>query len=152
MARRKLIWTRQAPAISSLTRISSATGGVIETHDLLTAYRVQAGLLAGPVGITAMRIRMNIQYSIPVSLGSTAADILSLGMYYGIKVIDKAQSDAMDITEVPAFGPQLSPHDDWMAWGTVPVKVPTYTAGALESVSGWLEADVRSMRKVDELG
>lgn len=148
MARRKLIWARMPRATTTMTRVTGAAGGGIETQDLLADFRTQAGITAGPVGLTVMRIRMFLQWA-----ADTANDGISIdanGLYYGIKVFDMGDLTTQEATEVPARGPMLAPHDDWMAWGQVNTKL---LAGPSQTrFSGWAEIDVRSMRKLDELG
>lgn len=153
MARRRLVWTRFAPAISSLTRVTGAVGGAIETQDLLQQYRIDAGITRGPVGLTAVRIRLHLSWYAGVADDVTSFHTLG-GLYYGVKVADFNDVVTQDAAEAPGRGPQLSPHDDWMAWGRVPPKAYTSNAGftAPSSSIGWEEVDVRSMRRIDELG
>lgn len=149
--RRKLVWARMAPAITSLSQINASVGGAIESQDLLTDFRTLMGIGAGPPGITIMRIRMHISYL----TSSSIADQLTsgLGVYYGIKVCDLTDLVSQETTELPSRGPQIDKHADWMAWGRVPVKNTTSTsAGAVTFIGGWEDVDVRSMRKIDELG
>lgn len=150
MARRKLIWARMPRATTTVTRLDGTAGGAIESQDLLADFRTRAGITAGPVGLTVMRIRMYIEWR-----ADTANDGISIaanGLYYGIKVMDWGDLTLQEATEVPARGPMLSPHDDWMAWGQVNTKFAYRAGGTTDQYSGWSEVDVRSMRKVDELG
>lgn len=151
MARRKLVWARLAPGITSLTRINGALGGGIESQDLLQDYRTFAGLIRGPVGVTVVRIRMSIEWH--ADTGGDSVSIRQNGFYYGVRVAEYADVATQEATEVPNRGPQLDPYADWMAWGCIPAKF-TYqpTAPATPIVSGWEDVDVRSMRKMDELG
>lgn len=154
MARRKLIWARMAPAVTSLTTVANTVGGLVETNDLLQTFRTQAGITAGPVGLTIMRIRMQISLYLPAT--SFFGEIASVGgVYYGIKVVDLIDAQSQEVAEQPLRGPQLSPHDDWMTWGRAPVRaIPDTTGGApgVPIAIGTTEVDVRSMRKLDELG
>lgn len=150
MARRKLIWARMPRATTTLTRVNGSTGGGIETQDLLSDFRSMMGLTAGPVGLTVMRIRMFIEWRAdPVN---DSVSIQANGLYYGIKVMDYADTVLQEATEVPARGPMLAPHDDWMCWGQVNSKSAFLTSTNVNQYAGWSEVDVRSMRKIDELG
>lgn len=150
MARRKLIWARMPRATTSLTRINGSTGGGIESQDLLADFRTQMGVTAGPVGLTVMRVRMFIQWAADVVNDGVSID--ANGLYFGIKVFDTLDLSTQETTEVPARGPMLSPHDDWMAWGQVNTKTLYRAGGTTDRYQGWMEVDVRSMRKIDELG
>lgn len=146
MARRKLIWARQPLAVSTLTNVSAGIGGAIESNDLLQVFRAEAGLLKGPVGLTVMRVRLHINFDI--STGAVGDSIRQFGgVYYGIRVFDTQELSELDVTEVVARGPVSDPHADWMTWGRVPAKTSIGT-----NTVGWEEVDVRSMRKIDELG
>lgn len=149
--RRKLVWARMAPAMTSLTGVNAAAGGAVESQDLLTDFRTQMGITAGPVGLTVMRIRMHISWVSPIL--ATEAAGTAIGVYYGIKVADLTDLTSQETTELPGRGPQIDKHVDWMAWGRVPMKNVGYSAaGAVLNGAGWEEVDVRSMRKLDELG
>lgn len=151
MARRKLIWARMPRATTTVTRVDGTAGGAIESQDLLADFRTRAGIVTGPVGLTVMRIRMFIQWTAE-STDNDGASINANGLYYGIKVMEWNDLVLQEATEVPARGPMLAPHDDWMCWGMVNTK-GAWGAPATEPVLfGWAEVDVRSMRKVDELG
>lgn len=150
MARRKLVWARMAPTTTSVTRIAGGVGQAVEIQDLLATFRSQAGLLKGPAGLTAVRLRMTIEWHADV-----AADMMSIrqnGFYYGVRVMDWNDVALQDITEVPDRGPQLDPHADWMTWGRIPVKYQDTTNVPTVQAGGWAEVDVRSMRKMEELG
>lgn len=146
MARRKLIWARQPLAITTLTNINASQGGSIESNDLLAGFRSEAGLLKGPVGLTAMRIRLHINFDLTTD-GITNTVRQFGGIYYGVRVFDTTELSELDVTELPNRGPYLDPHADWMTWGRVPAKTNIGT-----NVVGWEEVDVRSMRKIEELG
>lgn len=154
MARRKLIWARMAPAITSLAIRDNGNGGLVETQDLLTTFRSQAGITAGPVGLTIMRIRLQISFYLPAS--SFFGEIMATGgVYYGIKIYDLVDAAVQEASEQPARGPQLDPHADWMAWGrAVPPRIDDggATTSNVPIAVGNYEVDVRSMRKLDELG
>lgn len=147
MARRKLIWARMAPAITSLGRVAGGVGQTVETQDLLQTYRTLAGITRGPVGLTVMRVRLQVTY-VAVGTNGVAADYLVHGMYFGIRVEDFNSALLQETTEVPDLGPQLDPHADWMAWGRVQ-PVATYPT---DNIVATADVDVRSMRKIDELG
>lgn len=147
MARRKLIWARMAPAITSLGRVAGGVGQTVETQDLLQTYRTMAGITRGPVGLTVMRIRLQISYT-AVGVNGVSGDFGVHGLYYGIRVEDFNAALLQETTEVPDYGPQLDPHADWMAWGRVQA-VATYPT---DNIIATADVDVRSMRKIDELG
>lgn len=147
MARRKLIWARMCPAITALGRVTGGVGGTVETQDLLQTYRTLAGITRGPVGLTVMRVRLQIHIAV-TSVNGAAADYLSHGLYYGIRVEDFNSAVLQETTEIPDMGPQSDPHADWMAWGRVQ-PVATYPT---DNIIGTADVDVRSMRKLDELG
>lgn len=154
MARRKLIWARMAPAVTSLSVATNGNGGLVEVQDLLTTFRTQAGITAGPVGLTVMRIRMQVSLYLPGT--SFFGEIASVGgVYYGIKVTDLSDAVQQEAIEQVPRGPQTDPHADWMAWGRAPVR-NIGDGGALSTNvpigMGSTEVDVRSMRKFDELG
>lgn len=149
MARRKLIWSRQAPATTSLNRTAGTIGGALETQDLLSVFRTQAGISAGPVGLTVVRLRMRIYWQI--SVADDLASVNSLGgVYFGVRTWDLRQIAIQDAFEDTTVGPQTDPHADWMAWGVVPMK--GYVDSATPFGFGWEDVDIRSMRKFDELG
>lgn len=151
MARRKLIWTRMAPAITSLNPVGVASGNMVESQDLLQTFRNEAGITRGPVGLTVMRIRMLI--TADLSTNNSLANIrASAGLYYGIRVCDFSQLAAEEAVEAPNFGPQLDPHADWMTWGRVPMKALTQVDASNQTGLFWEEVDVRAMRKMEELG
>lgn len=150
MARRKLIWARMSPAISTLTNLNTGVGGAIESQDLLQSFRSQAGTTRGPVGLTVMRVRMKFYFN----TGTAAADVLAGNLiYYGLRVMDFNELVRQETAETFDQGPITDAHSDWMAWGAIPVKATNFnSAGSTTLVSGWEEVDVKSMRKIDELG
>lgn len=148
MARRKLVWARSAPAMTSLAVVQNTPGGAVETQDLLQTFRQQAGLLAGPVGLTVVRVRMSIHAYFNTA-GTFAEFTQGFGLYYGIRTYDTADLAQQEATERVDQGPMLDPHADWMAWGRVMPKAAVSTA---PFALGWADVDVRSMRKFDELG
>lgn len=153
MARRKLIWARLAPAITSLNNTSAGIGGSLESQDLLSDFRTEAGLLRGPVGCTVMRVRLSINAVIQSTAPNVLPSINANGMYYGIRVFDQSELTVQETIEAPAVGPQLDRHADWMAWGRVPMKAFAGTPGVATSTGiYWVDVDVRSMRKMEELG
>lgn len=150
MARRKLVWARMAPAMTTLNVVANTVGGAIETQDLLSTFRTQAGLIRGPVGLTVMRVRLTFHWS---GDASQYTDMAVSPLYFGLKVQDYQAAVAEEAAEIPTRGPQLDPHADWMAWGQLPWKETTQdSSGNVTGILGWHEVDVRSMRKIDELG
>lgn len=147
MARRKLIWARQPLASTTLANISAGVAGAVESQDLLNVFRTEAGLLKGPVGLTVMRIRLQISLDLAADATTTAIRN-SGGVYHGIRVFDTQELTDMDVNEQVARGPVADPHADWMAWGRTPLK---QINGAVSFI-GWQDVDVRAMRKMEELG
>lgn len=92
-----------------------------------TAYGAQL------IGCTIARVRLDLTVLTPTAPG---------GLLYGVRVADVDQ--ATDLAVAPTYGPGSRPHLDWMAWGTVLTE--SSSARAVK------EVDVRSMRKVEELG
>jgi len=149
VARRKLIWARMAPAMTSLTIQTNAAGGMNESQDLLQTFRTQAGITRGPVGLTIMRMRLTFHYDGDATL---YADLRANPIYFGIKVEDFVDQTFYETNEGSLRGPQLNPHADWMAWGELPPKaVFVNSSGVVAGCTHWSEVDVRSMRKVEEL-
>lgn len=138
--KRKLVWARMTPAISSVANVAAGTQ-FTESQDLLTTFRTQAGLTAGPVGLTVMRMRFSVSCA-EFSTGSAAQFVL------GVRVMDSQEAVAAE-TDATAYSPAVSdPHADWMCFE------PFSAVSAVTSVSGRVEhaIDVRSMRRLDELG
>lgn len=154
MARRKLIWARTPFAVTSLEGVAAGTGGAIEVQDLLAPYRTEAGITRGPVGLTVVRIRMTIGFDVTATDASgTVAQIRAIGgIYYGIRVYDFPELAAEEAAGIVARGPMIEPHLDWMTWGRVPVRHTSVPVAASTNIIGNADVDVRSMRKIDELG
>lgn len=150
MARRKLIWARMCPAITTFTNVGTGVGGAVETNDLLQTYRTQAGITRGPVGLTVMRIRLQITWQADPDNGLSS--ILQQGLYFGIKVADFQDVANQEVSEVISRGPQVDMHADWMAWGRVQPAFSYAGTDAPTAIVGTADVDVRSMRKLDELG
>lgn len=152
MARRKLIWTRMAPAMTSLTPVSAVAGGQVESQDLLQTFRTQAGITRGPVGVTVMRVRLKFGW-VWEGLNGTPDLVLGNPIFFGVRRTSFVDLAAREIAEVVSRGPQTETHDDWMAWGMLFPKVIYRDAAGtgITGSSGWEEVDVRSMRKLDEL-
>lgn len=140
--RRKLIWARMTPAVSSLT-IGVADGA--ESQDLLQTFRTQAGITAGPVGLTVMRMRFNI------SSAAVSSPVTGLAPQYiwGVRVMDTTEAGLAEVNAVP-YSPVSDPHADWMCFE--PFGVLSTNGG---TAGNWIvehSIDVRSMRKFQELG
>lgn len=128
------------PAISSVA--FSTTDGA-ESQDLLQTFRTQAGLLAGPVGMTVMRMRFHV----------TGSQILNANVnqgqfVLGVRVMDVTEAAAAETAAVP-YSPVTDPHADWMCHE---VFGPKSAGLAVASYIVDHHVDVRSMRKMDELG
>lgn len=150
MARRKLVWARMAPAITTLT--GNGTNSSLESQDLLESFRTQAGISRGPVGLTVMRVRLAFSYYTAVT--AAVNDIFAAGgIYYGVRKFSFNELANQDLVEQTNLGPQQDPHADWMAWGRIPIRDASFNAlMAPIAVGAHWEVDVRSMRKIDELG
>lgn len=136
--RRKLIWARMSPAISSITNIGAGSP-YSESQDLLQTFRTQAGITAGPVGLTVMRMRFAIHSQ---TMPSNAAAQLT----FGVRVMDTTEALAAEIDATP-YIPANDPHADWMCHEPLG---PLALNGALFIVNHYI--DVRAMRKMEELG
>jgi len=130
--RRRLIWARNSQA-GLLSDVQPQLG-----HDLLEDFRTQNDG-SQPLGCTVTRIRMQLTLQTTLSLAG--------GVVAGIKV-DQRNSDILAAESNPA----TFPHEDWMYWSWHPA-VP---AGAVDnpgdSVVASFDVDVRSQRKMEELG
>lgn len=137
MARRKLIWVRMLPAMTSIT--SSATGEFAESQDLLQTFRTQAGITAGPVGLTIIRTRMHI------FANNSPALLTNPHFVAGIRVMDTTENTAAETLANP-YIPANDPHADWMCLEPFAV-----SGGAgVPNINHYV--DVRAQRKLDELG
>lgn len=127
------------PAISSLANIGAASA-FTESQDLLQTFRTQAGITAGPVGLTIMRMRFHISTQ-DLAFANATAFVL------GVRVMDSTEA-ALAETEAATFSPTADPHADWMCFE------PFASKSAVSGPLGIIDhsVDVRSMRKLDELG
>lgn len=143
MARRKLIWARMAPAITVLGNIGAGST-FTESQDLLQTFRTQAGITAGPVGLTVMRMRFTISTQ-------NWATALFAQAVFGVRVMDSNEAILAE-ADATNFGPVADPHADWMCYETIAPR-GTSTATATPPLAIVHQViDVRSMRKLDELG
>lgn len=128
------------PAISSIANQTGLTQ-YTEAQDLLATFRTQAGITAGPVGLTVMRMRF--------AVSSQAFPFASAPqMIFGVRVMDQQEATLAEL-DATSYSPAVSdPHADWMCFE------PFGPRSAATSVLGVVEhhIDVRSMRKLDELG
>lgn len=143
MARRKLVWARLPAGITSL---SAATAGGVqsEAQDLLTDYRTAAGITAGPVGLTIMRIRIHIS-----GLAAPTASGVAQQYILGVRVADFPEMVAAEV-DATTFIPSANPHQDWMVFEPF----TAHTNSGTTANSLWYNhyVDARAMRKMDELG
>lgn len=135
-ARRKLIWARS----TSLDAAPAPAAGV--AHDLLAQFRTDGG---SSLGATVTRVR--IDYTLVWTLDAATAipfNQLAVGV-----IVDQLQ---LDQTEVPRPGDEE--HADWMYWRrhTAVPEFSALTGTAGVTVTGSWSVDVRSQRKVEELG
>lgn len=130
------------PAVSSVANNAGATQ-YSESQDLLQTFRTQMGITAGPVGLTVMRMRFHIS-----SFNYPSVNVPQ--MVLGVRVMDLTEAAAAEIDASP-WSPTTNPHDDWMCFE--PFGGAAWqgnTAGTNTIVDHYV--DVRSMRKLDELG
>lgn len=137
--RRKLIWARMTPAISVLANVGAGSE-FNESQDLLQTFRTQAGITAGPVGLTVMRMRFAINAQVPLGTVNFRQGVL------GVRVMDTTEALAAEVDATP-YSPTNDPHADWMCFEPFGPKDLEGTTGVIDH-----HVDVRSMRKLDELG
>lgn len=137
--RRKLVWARSAGTI-----VLAAGSNDAVYNDLMAPFLIQMGLLQGPPGVTVMRIRLDTF--------STNTD-QSVGLTHGIRVTDRAEFIAASntVADRVAISPAIDLHADWMMWRQL---LPNHGSNVTTGVpnASTYEEDVRSMRKLDELG
>lgn len=145
MSRRRTVWARFVGSPFGLT--AAAEGDVV---DILTPFRVQMGLAAGPAvggppGITIVRIRMDV-FSASLTGGA-------IPFWVGIRKINRVDLDEASVggTEGLEVSPNRDPHADWMAYH---VCYPNHGADPTTGVPNahTSHVDVRAMRKIDEVG
>lgn len=142
-SRRKLVWARTATSANALT--AAAEGDVF---DLLQQFRATMGLAAGvggPPGLTVVRCRLSF-FAASLTAGA-------IPLFAGVRPISTT-----DFAEALAGGteglevmPGRDQHADWMFWTAM---YPNQGADATTGVPNALtyEYDVRSQRKLDEVG
>lgn len=113
--------------------------------DLLASFRLQYGINQGPPGLTIMRIR-----GILYATGVSGAPFLT----WAVRVADISEVlnfASLTTAQKNNLGPGSDQYADWMAWQTI---MPNHGADPTTGVpnAGTYEVDVRSMRKLDELG
>lgn len=126
---RKLVWARTGPTAA----VKSAGANSVRV-DLLSAFQTSYG--AQLLGCTVMRIRGSWMYV------SAVGDIKQ-PMVAGIRVFDEAGNIAL------TPGPITDPHADWMYYEA---NMPWITQVAGTTYAGMTNFDVRSRRKIEELG
>ncbi len=126
LPRRKLVWAR---------RLVSPAAGTPFAVDLLSGFRDANGG-AQPVGSTITRVRGTVQFT---HSGPAAADT---GIAWGL-VVDRVGLTAGEVPD-----PYIDPYADWMGWGFIPTSID----GGGATVTASKEIDVKSQRKMEELG
>jgi len=126
--RRKRSWARATGALTGITNAAP------QQTDLLSTYKAVAGLNAVN-GLTVARIRGNLDW------GRSAGAGVRPSVTLGIKV-DGFAVEAVDMAPVDFLAGGA--HQDWMYWETG-FSYPGLTTGRMS-------IDVKSMRKIDELG
>lgn len=141
--RRKLIWARMAPAMTAMANVGVASQWT-ESQDLLQTFRTQAGITAGPVGLTVMRMRF------AVTSQDVPSDIFGQ-LVIGVRVMDTQEAVQAE-ADATAFSPVTDPHADWMCYEPIgfPANSTRTATPPLKIVDHHI--DVRSMRKFEELG
>lgn len=140
MPRRKLVWARQT-ASGAPTTIATGQAAVF---DLLATFRAANGG-AVPLGSTVTRVRIDMATEYVNINGLVGC--LTTGL-----IVDQALSAANPSTEVPE--PDSEPHADWMYWRSF-FRLPAGDGdlvGTASAVNVTYEIDVRSQRKMEELG
>jgi hypothetical protein len=126
MPARRLVWSR------SIKSESAATSGA---YDLLEDFRLATQYGAQPLGTTVTRVRGYLVLSSPSVTTPT-------GITWGLVVEDRAAA----VAEVPK--PQQERHVDWLAWQPH----PHVGTDGITGTANAREIDVRSQRKLDEVG
>jgi len=130
-ARRKMIWAR--------TNQASGQGldTTVNAFDLLTGFRSQNGG-AMPLGTTVTRVRIDLAVFPVVGVS---------GILYGGLIVETAPLATGSFPD-----PFLQPHEDWMWWRGMPAVPPATSADQGDTIAAAYEIDVRSQRKMEELG
>ena len=126
MPRRRLVWSRS---------IKSESGATSGAYDLLEDFRLATQYGAQPLGTTITRVRGSLVLGPPSVTTPT-------GITWGLVVEDRAAL----ATEVPK--PQQERHVDWLAWQPH----PHVGADGITGTANAREIDVRSQRRLDEVG
>jgi hypothetical protein len=129
MPRRRLVWSRTRSVF-----VGVGTSG--DAVDLLTTFRSAAEYGAQPIGVTVTRVRGRI--ILTETTATATNDFFGLGL-----VVEDRNST---VAEVPK--PFADDHVDWLAW--MPL-ARVGQDGLTGSFNSW-EIDVRSQRKLDEVG
>lgn len=133
--RRKLVWARHAEEQFAVPT------GTFNALNLLQSFETAYG--ANLIGCTVTRIRVRWSPFIADTTGQQVAAI-------GVRVGDEA--DVTTSAPADPLGPLSDLHADWMAWDTCHPS-PVLAGGAVlpgPEISRYL--DIKSMRKIDELG
>lgn len=101
------------------------------------------GITAGPVGITVMRMRFHVTGSNILQSNTNQSQFV-----LGVRVMDTTEALAAETNALP-YSPVNDPHADWMCWEPFG---PDSSGLAVASNRISHSIDVRSMRKMDELG
>lgn len=137
-AKRKLVWARTAEEQFSVA------AGQFNGLNLLGAFETAYG--ANLIGCTIMRVRLRWA---PFSAATTGQPVAAMG----VRVATEA--DLVSSAPTDPLGPVNDLHADWMAWDTSVVSLLYGSGGPGTDQPGPAMSryiDVRSMRKVDELG
>lgn len=140
MSKRKLVWARTGSTAAALPAGASA-----QVIDVLENFRANMGILLGLPGVTIMRVRVD----------AFAANLTAGGFpfWLGLKTMDRTTFTELlgDATARLNASPQRDLHSDWMMWKAC---YPNHGSDATTGVPNatTVEIDVRSMRKMDELG
>lgn len=130
-SRRKFVWARSTEATAS------GTGTAV---DLLADLRTNLGLLAGPLGITVVRVRGAFQ----VAYDTAATYSAATGVMVGILVASRNLAAA----NVPKAG--TGPNEDWMwhQWYPIGLGLDKGTTDD-DTIMGYM-LDVKASRKIQE--
>lgn len=138
--RRKMVWARQTATGSP----STVAAGQTVVFDLLSQFRAEYGG-ATPLGATVTRARIDLGTQAIQTAGFVGC--LTAGL-----IVDQALNAAHPLSEVP--DPAVEIHADWMFWRTY-FPLPAGDGdnlGITGLTTSAYEIDVRSQRKMEELG
>lgn len=130
------------PAVSAITKDLTGNFLYTEFQDLLQTFRTQAGITAGPVGLTVMRTRIHVG-----SVGFNGTNLPSNEIVLGVRVFDRDEAIQAEAGPAGNWAVPTDPHADWMAVEYMSPQGGSSTAFLLDH-----HIDVKSMRKIDELG